>query len=131
MLLEQKVAVVYGAGGSIGGAIARSFARQGAAVHLAGRTAASLDAVVAGIRADGGSAETAVVDALDEAAVDAFVDGVVAKAGRVDISFNLISTGDVQRPLLDLSVDEFLQPIATAMRTQYLTTRAAARHMIG
>jgi len=130
VLLADKVAVVYGAAGSIGGAMAGAFAREGASVHLAGRTAATLDAVAADIRAAGGRAETAVVDALDGQAVDAFVDDVVRRAGRLDISVNVVGIGDVQRPLTDLSAEEFVQPVATALRTQFLTTRAAVRHMI-
>jgi 3-oxoacyl-[acyl-carrier protein] reductase len=116
MLLENKVAVIYGAGGSIGGAVARTFAREGAMVFLAGRTQAKLD-------------KAAVVDALDEQAVDKFVEAVVAQAGQIDISFNLISYGDVQEPLMEISAENFAQPIMTAARTQFLTTRAAARHM--
>ena len=82
MLLENKVAVIYGAGGPIGGAVARAFAREGARVFLAGRTKAKLDTVADEIRAHGGVAHTAVVDALDERAVDAYVDAVVAQAGH-------------------------------------------------
>jgi 3-oxoacyl-[acyl-carrier protein] reductase len=130
MLLENKVAVIYGAGGAIGGAVARAFAREGARVFLAGRTQAKLDAVAAAIRAQGGVVDTAVLNALDEQAVDAYVDAVVAQAGAVDISFNLISYGDVQEPLMEIAAEDFLQPITTAMRTHFLTTRAAARHMI-
>jgi NAD(P)-dependent dehydrogenase (short-subunit alcohol dehydrogenase family) len=130
MLLEHKVAVIYGAGGSIGGAVARAFAREGARVFLAGRTQAPLDEVAGEIRAHGGAADTAVLDALDERAVNDYVDAVVARAGSLDVSFNLISLGDVQEPLAELSVEGFLQPITTAMRTQFLTTRAAARHMV-
>jgi 3-oxoacyl-[acyl-carrier protein] reductase len=130
MLLEHKIAVIYGAGGAIGGAVARAFAREGARVFLAGRTRAKLDKVAGDIRAQGGMAETAVLDALDEQAVDAYVDAVVEQAGSIDISFNLISYGDVQEPLMEIAVDDFLQPITTAMRTHFLTTRAAARHMI-
>ncbi|KMS73056.1 3-oxoacyl-ACP reductase [Streptomyces viridochromogenes] len=129
MLLKDKVAVVYGAGGSVGGAAARAFAGEGARVFLAGRTEAPLDKLAEGIRAAGGAAETAVVDALDETAVNAFVDDVAARAGRIDVSFNAIGYGDVQKPLMEISVADFLQPIATAMRSQFLTTRAAARHM--
>jgi enoyl-[acyl-carrier-protein] reductase (NADH) len=99
-------------------------------VFLAGRTQATLGAVAETIRAAGGVADTAVVDALDERVVDAFVGAVVAQAGAIDISFNLITYGDVQQPLMELSVDDFLQPITNAMRTQFQTTRAAARHMI-
>jgi len=130
MLLENKVAVIYGAGGSIGGAVARAFARQGAKVFLAGRTQASLEKVADQIRSNGSAVDTVVVDALDDQAVDQFMDGVIKQAGQVDISFNLISIGDVQKPLLELSVEDFMQPIMNAMRTQFLTTRAAARNMI-
>ena len=129
MLLANKVALIYGAGGAIGGAAARAFAREGARVFLAGRTQAKLERVAADIRAQGGTAETAVVDALDEAAVDAYVDAVVQQAGRLDISFNLITFGDVQRSLGELTVEEFLQPITNAMRTHFITHRAAVRHM--
>ena len=80
MLLENKSAVIYGGGGSVGGAVARAFAREGARVFLAGRTKAKLDHVADTIRAHGGIANTAVVDALDERAVDVYVDAVVEQA---------------------------------------------------
>jgi NAD(P)-dependent dehydrogenase (short-subunit alcohol dehydrogenase family) len=130
MLLEHKVALVYGAGGPIGGAVARAFAREGARVFLTGRTKAKLDTLADAVRANGGRADTAVVDALDERAVNAHADAVVAHAGYIDISFNLIAYGDVQEPLMEIAVEDFLQPIMTAMRAQFLTTRAVARHMI-
>ncbi|MEU5001194.1 SDR family oxidoreductase [Streptomyces sp. NPDC021622] len=129
MLLENKVAVLYGAGGPIGGAVARAFAREGARVHLAGRTGKTLDAVADAIRAQGGVAETGVVDALDEQAVDTYVDGIAAREGHIDISFNAIGYGDVHQPLAEIAVSDFLRPITNAMRSQFLTTRAAARHM--
>lgn len=129
-MLDDKVAVIYGAGGSIGGAVARAFAREGARVFLAGRTETTLDEVAEDIRSDGGDADTTIVDALDEQAVNEFVDAVVEETGQIDISFNLISYRDVQEPLTEISVEDFTQPITTAMRTQFLTTRAAARYMI-
>ena len=130
MLLEGKVAVIYGGGGAIGGAVARVFAREGARVYLAGRTTSRLDRVTGDIRSKGGVADAAVVDATDEKAVTDFVNGVVREAGHIDISFNLISYGEVQKPLVALSVDDFLRPITTAMRTHFLTTRAVAPHMM-
>ncbi|RVU23788.1 SDR family oxidoreductase [Streptomyces antnestii] len=129
MLLEDKVALVHGAGGAIGGAVARSFVREGATVFLAGRTGAKVSRLAREIRAEGGAAHASEVDALDEAAVDAFVDGVAAQTGRIDVSFNLIGVGDVQQPLTEIAVDDFLAPIVTATRSHFLTTRAAARHM--
>ena len=84
MLLANKNAVIHGAGGSIGGAAARAFAREGARVFLAGRTRAALETVAAGIRAAGGVAETAEIDALDEQAVDEHTDAVAARPGGID-----------------------------------------------
>jgi 3-oxoacyl-[acyl-carrier protein] reductase len=130
MLLEGKVAVVYGAGGPVGGAVSRAFAREGARVFLGGRTEAPLARLAAEIRAAGGAADPAVVDALDEREVEGLVDAVVERAGRLDASFNLISLRDVQRPLAELSVEEFLRPIETAMRSHFLTARAAVPHMV-
>src|SRR2546429_4956037 len=104
MLLENKVPVIYGAGGPIGGAVARAFARQGARVFLAGRTLAKLDTVANEIRSTGGSASTIVVDATDEQAVDSCVDAVVEQAGFLHISFNLIPHGDIQHALTLASV---------------------------
>jgi 3-oxoacyl-[acyl-carrier protein] reductase len=131
MLLESKNAVIYGGGGGIGGAMARAFAREGARVFLAGRTQAKLDAVAAGIRAAGGTAETAVLDALDERAVDEHADAVAAQAGSIDVSANLISLGDVQgTPMVEMSFEDFSRPVFNAVRTNFLTWRAAARHMI-
>ena len=130
MLLEQKNAVIYGGAGSVGRAVAHAFAREGARVFLAGRTLATLDEVARELSSAGGAVETAQVDALDERAVDAHADAVAAKAGGIDVSFNAISHGDVHgAPLLEMSLEDFARPITTAMRSQFLTTRAAARHM--
>ena len=131
MLLENKTAVIYGGAGSIGSAVARVFAREGARVYLAGRTRGKLDEVAAQIRSAGGTAEAAEVDALDGKAVDEHADAVAAQAGGIDVSFNLISLSDVQgTPLVEMDVEDFMAPIDTAVRSSFLTARAAARHMI-
>jgi 3-oxoacyl-[acyl-carrier protein] reductase len=130
VLLEDKTAVVYGGAGSVGGAVARAFAREGARVFLAGRTLATLDRVAAEIAGAGGAVETARVDATDERAVDAHADAVAAAAGAIDVSFNAISHGDVHgAPLLEMPYEDFARPVMTALRSKFLTTRAAARHM--
>jgi 3-oxoacyl-[acyl-carrier protein] reductase len=131
VLLENKNAVIYGGGGSIGGAVARSFAREGARVFLAGRTQAKLMEVADDIRAAGGQAETAAVDALDEEAVDRHADAVAAEAGGIDISFNLITHPHSHGvPFHEMEVDDFMAPVEVAARTTFITARAAARHMI-
>jgi 3-oxoacyl-[acyl-carrier protein] reductase len=131
MLLENKQAVIYGGGGNVGGAVARAFAREGATVHLAGRTLATLQRVAAQIGDAGGTATVAQVDALDEGSVDAHAGALVRDHGSLDISMNLISTGDVQgTPLVEMSLADFERPIHNAVRSVYLTARAAGRHMI-
>jgi 3-oxoacyl-[acyl-carrier protein] reductase len=85
MLLQDKNAVIYGGGGAIGGAVARTFAREGARVFLAGRTLSKLEAVAEDICSEGGQADTAEVDALDEKAVDEYADAVAAETGSLDI----------------------------------------------
>ena len=131
MLLENKTAVIYGAGGDIGSAVARAFAREGARLFLAGRTLAPLSAVAEEITRAGGKAEVAQVDALDEQAVEQHLGQVVQKAGGIDISFNAIGIGYVQgAPLIEMTLAEFTQPIADAMTTQFVTMTAAGRHMI-
>src|SRR5437764_13202271 len=129
-MLENKSALCYGGVGAVGCAFARTFAREGARVFLAGRTRAKLDVVAEDIRAAGGAAETAEVDALDGRAVDEHADAVAAEAGSLDVSFNLISHGDVQgTPLAEMELEDYLRPVVTAVRTTFLTARAAARHM--
>ncbi|MFF4903622.1 SDR family NAD(P)-dependent oxidoreductase [Streptomyces sp. NPDC001260] len=122
MLLTDKTAIIYGAGGSIGGAVARAFAAEGARLHLVGRTRETLEAVAADIK----DAEVAVVDALDEAAVEEHL----ARVGDVDISFNLVTRGDVQgAPLTEMPVEDFLRPVTDGLRANFLTARAAGRRM--
>src|SRR5262245_29023051 len=131
MLLERKNAIIYGAGGSIGAAVAGTFAREGARVFLTGRSRAKLDEVAGQITAAGGQAEVAVVDALDEGAVDEHAAAVAARAGSIDVSFNLVTRGDVQGiPLTDMTTADFLRPITTGITANFISARAAARHMI-
>jgi 3-oxoacyl-[acyl-carrier protein] reductase len=130
VLLENKNAIVYGAAGAIGGAVARAYAREGAKVFLAGRTLATLDEVAADIRSRGGAAETAQVDAMDKAGVDAHADQVAKTAGSIDVSFNAVAVASVQGvPLTEISLDDFLAPVTGICRTNFLTATAAARHM--
>ena len=131
-LLEGKIAIVYGGGGGLGSGVARTFAREGARVFLAGRTSEPLDAVAAEIAAAGGQADVAVVDATDEQGVGAHLRDVVDKAGWLDVSVNLISRGDVQGvPLVQMSTEDLLRAVVTGLRGNFVTARAAARQMAG
>jgi NAD(P)-dependent dehydrogenase (short-subunit alcohol dehydrogenase family) len=130
MLLKDRVAIVYGGGGAVGGAVAKAFAREGARVFLAGRTRASLEAVAGEIAKAGGHAEVAPVDATDGDAVEAHLKAVAAKAGPVKVMFNAVGLDDTQgAPLIDMPRDRFIAPIVTAMKTWFSTGTAAARHM--
>jgi NAD(P)-dependent dehydrogenase (short-subunit alcohol dehydrogenase family) len=132
-MLEDKVAVIYGAGGGIGGAVARAFAREGARLFLTGRHRASVETVATEVVSAGGSAEAAEVDALDERAVDKHLQSVIDKAGRLDISFNAVGIPNAKIlgvPLIELDVEQFSLPIATYATSYFLTARMAARRMV-
>jgi NAD(P)-dependent dehydrogenase (short-subunit alcohol dehydrogenase family) len=134
MLLKDKVAVVYGAGGAIGGAVARAFADEGARLYLTGHHREPVETVAKDIVAAGGFAEVAQIDALDEQAVDGHLHYVIGMvAGRVDISFNAVgipNTQSVGVPLAQLTTGQFCLPITAYATSYFLTARAAARHMI-
>jgi NAD(P)-dependent dehydrogenase (short-subunit alcohol dehydrogenase family) len=131
MLLEKKNAIIYGAAGGVGSGVAKAFARNGARVFLTGRTRATLDALAEEITADGGHAEVAVLDALDEQAVDAHANAVAADAGSIDVSLNLVPRGDVQGiPLIEMTTADLIRPVTTGITTNFVTARAAARHMV-
>ncbi len=132
-MLSNKVAVIYGAGGAIGGAVARAFASEGADVFLTGHKLAPVEAVANEIVSAGESAEAAEVDALDEQAVDEHLQSVIEKAGRVDISFNAVGIPDTEIvgvPLVELDVEQYALPITAYATSYFLTARLAARRML-
>jgi NAD(P)-dependent dehydrogenase (short-subunit alcohol dehydrogenase family) len=132
-MLKDKVAVIYGAGGGIGGAVARAFAREGARLFLTGRNLPSVEIAAKEIVAEGGSADAAEVDALDEQAIDRHLRSVIDEAGHVDVSFNAVgipNAGILGVPLVDLDVQRFFQPITSAVRSYFLTARLGARRMV-
>jgi NAD(P)-dependent dehydrogenase (short-subunit alcohol dehydrogenase family) len=133
MLLQDKVAVIYGAGGAIGGAVARAFAREGATLFLTGHKLAPVDAVAKDVVAAGGSAQAAEVDALDEQAIDQHLQSVSDLAGHLDISFNGVGVPDAEIlgvPLVELDLERFSLPITAYTRSYFLTARLAARRMV-
>lgn len=132
-MLKGKNAVIYGAGGGIGSAVARAFAREGARLFLSGRTLPAVQALASEISGQGGNAEAARVDALDERAVDGYVRSIVEKVGTIDISFAAISVAkdlEDKVPLLELPPQQFELPIVAYLRSNFLTARSAARTMM-
>ncbi|MEO5680998.1 MAG: SDR family oxidoreductase [Chitinophagaceae bacterium] len=131
MLLNNKNAVIYGAGGSLGGAVARALAAAGAKVFLTGLHLPAVQQCADEIIAAGGSAEAAEVNALDENAVGQHMTYLLQQSGGVDISFNAIGLQAVQNvPLVLMSVEEFNRPVRIAMETQFITATAAGRVML-
>lgn len=130
-LLQQKNAVIYGAGGSLGGAVAKALAAAGARVFLTGHKAESIEIVAQAIRIAGGSAEIAIVDGMNEAAVAAHINEVQQQAGSVDISFNAVGVDVIQDvPLVQLSAGDFVEPVTRMLHTRFLTAKAAAQAMM-
>ena len=133
-ILQGKRAVVFGAGGSIGAAVAKEFAAEGAEVFLAGRSKSTVEAKAKQITSGGGHAHAAVIDALDDSAVNGYIEGVVKQAGGIDIAFN--ATGPLAREYgngrsaVDLTIEEFMVPQTTVLKSQFITARTAARHMV-
>lgn len=130
MLLKDKVAVVYGGSGAVGGAVARAFAREGAIVHLVARKVAPLEAVAADIRQAGGTVFTGKADALSPDAVAQHLEDVVAQSGAINIAFSAIDWGDSQgSDLVDHDFETFIRPIQTGLKSWFNVGTAYARHM--
>jgi NAD(P)-dependent dehydrogenase (short-subunit alcohol dehydrogenase family) len=131
MLLQNKNAIIYGAGGSLGSAVARALAQAGANVFLTGRTAGRLQKVASEIIATGGKAEIATVDALNEKEIQAYLDKLTDAGTTIDISFCAIDFQSVQDiALTEMKADDYMRPITIALQSQFLTSTAAARKMI-
>ena len=133
-ILRGKHAVVFGAGGSVGSAVARQFASEGAEVFLAGRTKSSVEDTTNQIIEAGGRAHPAVIDALDDVAVNKYIDSIVKQTGSIDVVFNAVGPlakdyGNTKNAL-DLTIEQFMLPVNTVLRSQFITARAAARHMV-
>lgn len=130
MLLENRTAIVHGGAGAIGSAVARAYAREGARVHVTGRTEATLERVVERIRRDGGTADLAPVDVLDRTAVERHATAVAESCGGIDVCFNATANDDVQgTPLVEMQLDDFLRPVIKAVTAHFAIATAAARHM--
>src|SRR5262249_49096010 len=133
-LLKGKHAVVFGAGGSIGAAVAKEFAAEGPQAFLAGRTRSNVEGVAQQIAATGGRAHAAVTDALDDGAVNEYIDSVVRHAGTIDVVFSavgpLVHEYGNTKSATELTIDEFMLPLTTVGKSQFITARAAARHMV-
>jgi NAD(P)-dependent dehydrogenase (short-subunit alcohol dehydrogenase family) len=130
--LQGKYAVVFGAGGSIGAAVAKEFAAEGAEVFLSGRTKTNVEATARQITVDGGRAHAAVIDAENYGAVEEYVDGIAKRTGRIDVVFNatgpLVSEYGNGKNAVDLPIEEFMVPLTTIVKSQFITALGRAPH---
>ena len=132
--LKDKVAVVFAASGDIAGAVARAFSRQGAKVYVAARNPDAVKALAQEIKANGGSAESAKVDALNETEIDNFLKMIVSENGKLDIVFNGIGVDYSEMggrpPTTVVTFEQFMAPMEKLCGSQFLTSRAAAKYMM-
>src|SRR4029453_2240842 len=132
--LTGKAAVVFGAGGAIGGAVASELAARGADVFLSGRAKSHVQDVANVISGRGGTATVEEVDALDEGEVNHYIDQVAGAAGRIDVVFNAMGPQPLEygngRSTMLLPVEKFMFPFDTIVRSQFIPARSAARHLL-
>jgi 3-oxoacyl-[acyl-carrier protein] reductase len=133
-ILKGKYAVVFGAGGSIGAAVAKEFAAEGAEVFLSGRTKSKVEQVASQIVAAGGRSHAAAIDTLDDSAVNQYIDGIARQAGKIDIVIDLTGPAAKEygngKTAVDLPVEEFMVPLQSMMKSRFITARSAARQMV-
>jgi len=129
MRLQDKVAIVTGGSRGIGRAIAKAFAREGAAVVIADINADHGAATVEEIRGAGGAARFIATDVADRAAVEALVQTTVAEFGRLDILVNDAAILGENGPFLDVTEETWDRVIAVNQKGVFLCGQAAARRM--
>ena len=123
MLLENKIAVVTGAGTGIGRAAALKLAGEGATLCLLGRTRATLEETASIIAEQGGRAAIYTCDVTDQAQVEDAVRRITSEFGRIDI---LINNAGISRekPFLEMPVEVFDEILVTNLRSVMLMLKA-------
>ena len=126
MLLTNRHAIIYGAGGSLGGAVAARLAKEGATVVVTGHRLDPVQKLAAAIVAAGGKAEGSRARRARPARRQRLRRRPRPRIGTLDISFNAIGIRDRQNvPLIDMALADFVRPVTTAMETQFITSTAA------
>lgn len=126
--IEGKVAIVTGATGALGGAIAMAYAMAGAKVVATARNEAKLNAVVEQIRGEGGEVTPVVADPSKPADVAALIQAATDAYGRLDI---LAIGHGYNKPanILDQSVEDWSYIMDADLKSVYIVCKAAAEKM--
>ncbi|HET7413559.1 MAG TPA: SDR family oxidoreductase, partial [Pararhizobium sp.] len=127
--LEDKVAIVTGAGAGIGEAIAHKFAREGASLLLAGLPDDPVDEVAAAIRGQGHEADPYFGDLADEEHARACVRAAIDRFGRIDVLVNNAGVFLEVAECQDYDVDKFDATVMNNIRSVFLMTKFALPHL--
>ncbi|MEN3794056.1 3-hydroxybutyrate dehydrogenase [Fulvimarina sp. MAC3] len=128
MQLQDNVAIVTGASSGIGRQIALSYAKEGAKIAIADINMDGANKVVSEIEGMGGEAMAVEMDVTDESAVNAGVDKVADRFGRID---TMVSNAGIQivHPIEDFPYDQFKKMIDIHLGGAFLLTKACVKHM--
>jgi NAD(P)-dependent dehydrogenase (short-subunit alcohol dehydrogenase family) len=126
--LQGRTALVTGAGGAIGGVLARALAGAGAAVALHDLAPERLEAPRREIEAAGGRAVALTADVTDPAACRRVVDEAQRMLGRLDVLLNCVGTNR-RKPIAEVTPEDFDAISAVNLRSVYFLGQAAHRHM--
>jgi len=129
-LLEGKVAIITGASKGIGRALSLRFAREGAAVVCAARSADLVKDTAAQVKAAGGRAIAVVCDAAQEDEVRRLVAAGVKEFGKIDTLVNNAGDGGVTKPVQEYSMEDWRYTIDSCLTSSYLCTRFVVPEMI-
>ena len=129
MRLKGKVALVTGAGGGLGTAIAKRFADEGASLLCSDRDVARAEVTAAAITKSGGSAYAFRADVADPLQCEAQVAETVRRFGRIDVAVNNAGIA-LHKLALDTSLEDWDRVLRINLTGSFLTAQAAARHMV-
>ena len=126
--LEGKTALVTGGAGGIGAAICEGLAYAGAEVAVCGRTLEKCERLAEKINANGGKAEAFLLDVADLASIQACVDAVIARYGKIDALFNVAGINK-REGMLDVEEETYDRIMDNNLKGVYFMTQAVAREM--